>query len=142
LPPDESIAALVRALRKDVASLKRYGDQVSWDEFVRNEDRQNMVLFALFRAAQTAVDIGQRLLASRRLGGAETYAEVFERLGQQGILSTELAERMRGWAGLRNVIAHLYRIVDLELIYRAYTQETCDLEEFSDAVENLPECRD
>ncbi len=76
-----------------MASLKRYGAEVSWDEFVRKEDRQNMVLFALFRAAQTAVDLGQRVLAARRLGGAEIYAEVFERLGQHGILSTELAER-------------------------------------------------
>jgi uncharacterized protein YutE (UPF0331/DUF86 family) len=135
MPPEERLDELLGALRRDVATLRRYAHEIPWDLFVRSEDHQNMVFFALYRAAQTSIDLGQRLLVLRDLGGAETYAGVFDRLAAHGLLPEDLARRLRGWAGLRNVIAHIYRLTDLQTIHRAYAHEVEDLAEFAVAVE-------
>ncbi|MBM4345784.1 MAG: DUF86 domain-containing protein [Deltaproteobacteria bacterium] len=117
MPPDAHLQALLDTLEADVATLRRYAQEVPWDAFVRSRDQQNMVLFALYRAAQGAVDIGQRALARDRLGAAATYGEVFALLANAGCIPQPLADRLYGWAGLRNVIAHLYRSVDLEALH-------------------------
>jgi uncharacterized protein YutE (UPF0331/DUF86 family) len=53
------------------------------------------------------------------------------------LIERDLSDRLRGWAGLRNVIAHIYRRLDLESVYRAYTEETADLEEFADLASQI-----
>jgi uncharacterized protein YutE (UPF0331/DUF86 family) len=134
MPPDAALSALIDELEADVATLRRYASDVPWDDFVRSRDRQNMVLFALYRAAQGAIDVGQRVLARDRLGPAVGYGEVFVRLANASRLDPALAARMQGWAGLRNVIAHIYRAADLETLYHAYTRELGDLESFAKAM--------
>ena len=49
-------------------------------------------------------------------------------------MSPELAEQMGGWAGLRNVLVHLYLDVDTEQLYKALTNELSQLEAFAKAV--------
>jgi len=139
MPPEERFGALLDALERDLATLRRYAVEVSWDAFVRSEDTQNMVLFGLYRASQTAIDLGQRLLAGRRLGPADTYTGVFDRLGQHSVIEVELATRLRRWAGLRNVLAHIYRLVDLETIYATQAHDLGDLESYLEALRALPE---
>lgn len=108
-------------------------------------DTQNMVLFALYRAIQAAIDLGQHVALERRLAVPATHREVFEVLGRAGAIDAELAERMQGWAGLRNVIAHLYAEIDMQLVASALYAELDDLERFASAMAALapgePEAR-
>jgi uncharacterized protein YutE (UPF0331/DUF86 family) len=52
------------------------------------------------------------------------------RLAQAGILSPELSMRLQGWAGLRNVLAHLYTTVDLDRLYAAMIEDKGTVREF------------
>lgn len=71
------------------------------------------------------------MIADRGWGQPGTYREAFETLAEKGVLPGPLAERMAGWAGLRNILVHLYLEVDHERLYEILQNELDDLESFA-----------
>ena len=51
-------------------------------------------------------------------------------LEETGEIEALLAERMRGWAGFRNVLVHDYIGIDHGIAYAAIREELDDLAEF------------
>jgi len=64
-----------------------------------NVDLQDIVVLNLSRAVQICVDLALHALSSRGQAAPDTMGQAFDRLVIAGILSTELALRMkRRWA--------------------------------------------
>jgi uncharacterized protein YutE (UPF0331/DUF86 family) len=63
---------------------------------------------------------------------AVTYQDAFRlrRLAEAGVLDGDLAERLAGWAGFRDVLAHSYAAVDYDRAYDTL-DELGDLERFA-----------
>ncbi len=121
---------LLAALKRDLADLDRYASEVSYDAFIKNRDAQNMVLFAVYRVAQDLIDLANLAVAERGLGIPRTYREALHLLAQNGLLDQTLASQVEGWVGLRNVIAHIYRKLDLDTVFRALKEERQPLHDF------------
>jgi uncharacterized protein YutE (UPF0331/DUF86 family) len=68
--------------------------------------------------------------ADAGLPQAQSYQDAFRRLGESGVADKDLAGRLAGWAGLRNVLAHFYPVVDHERVFDALA-ELQDLEDFA-----------
>jgi len=66
------------------------------------------------------------------LGDLRRYAS-----GDAGILEDGLARRLAGWAGLRNVVAHSYPVIDFDRIHKALREDIGDLDSFSREVEKM-----
>ncbi len=67
----------------------------------------------LFQVAiQSVLDIGSHIIAERGFREADGYAEIIDILGEVGVLPKRFAERIRGMAGLRNILVHDYLDVD------------------------------
>lgn len=130
---DEFLAAL----RRDLADLERYAREVGYDRFVRDRDAQNMVLFAVYRVSQNLIDLANLIVADRGLGVPQSYRDTFRLLAEAGILDMNLSPQLEGWAGLRNVIAHIYRKLDLDDVHRAFTSELAPVRSFLDVAAAL-----
>jgi uncharacterized protein YutE (UPF0331/DUF86 family) len=57
-----------------------------------------------------------------------TYQQAFANLAVSGCLDPDLARRLMGWAGLRNVLAHHYASIDYGRIAETLATELVDLE--------------
>jgi uncharacterized protein YutE (UPF0331/DUF86 family) len=130
----ERFLALLESLRQSLGTLERYRLSVERDRLVHDIDAQNMVLFALYRAVQGAIDLGQHLIAERGLPVPAAYREVFRALSDGGLLNADLGARLQGWAGLRNIIAHDYGVLDIQLVATALHDELVDLHDFAKAM--------
>lgn len=91
------------------------------DETTYLDDREQRAIVE--REFQTAIeaclDIAGILIAQAGEPMPETNTERFGVLEEVGVLSPEVADRMRTAAGFRNVLAHTYGDdVDDELVYR------------------------
>jgi len=53
-----------------------------------------------------------RAAAERQFREADGYAEIIDILGEEGVLPKRFAARIRGMAGLRNILVHDYLDVD------------------------------
>lgn len=121
---------LLNELTACVSDLKRYRDRTTRHELETHRDIQHMVLRALHVAAQASVDLAMHLGADAGLPQAASYQDSFRRLTEAGLIAPDLADRLAGWAGFRNVLAHLYASVDYGRVYDALG-EVGDLERFA-----------
>lgn len=127
----EVLRRRISVLLDALADLRRYRDRFDAKSLQSSRDAQHMVLHALYVAAQAAIDIALHAGAASELPAASTYQESFQRLADSGRLPAELASRMMGWAGLRNVLAHQYATIDLARIAATLAGELGDLEEYA-----------
>ena len=116
-----------------LSDLRRYRESVALERLQNDRDAQHMVLHAMYLAVQASIDVALHAAADAKLPAGQTYREAFARLRAAGLLERGLADRMEGWAGLRNVLAHHYATVDYALIHAALASDLGDLEEFAAA---------
>ena len=90
-----------------------------------------MVLHALYLVVQAAIDLAFHIGASKGVPRPSTYQQAFIELARAGALERQLAERLAGWAWLRNILAHAYPVVDFGKIHNALCNELSDLERFA-----------
>lgn len=88
----------------------------------------------LHLAAECALDLANHLIAERGWQTPKTYREAFSTLVTQAVLDPQLGAAMEGWAGLRNVLVHLYLEVDQEILHGILTGDLDELEAFARAL--------
>lgn len=84
----------------------------------------------LHLAIESTIDLGRHLVADRGWRLPATNREVFQVLREESAVPTELAEKLEGWAGLRNVLVHLYLHLDADRLFDALG-ELDQLEDFA-----------
>jgi uncharacterized protein YutE (UPF0331/DUF86 family) len=88
----------------------------------------------LHLASECCIDLAHHLIAEHGWRTPNTYREAFEVLAAEGVLSAELARSMAAWAGLRNVLVHLYLDVDHDAVFGFLKQDLGQLEQFAASV--------
>ena len=104
------------------------------DAFLSDRGVQAQAERWLELAAECCIDLAHHLIADRGWRSPRTYRETFEILRDNGVLDTELCVAMQGWAGLRNVLTHLYLDVDHARICDVLERELDQLDRFAVAV--------
>lgn len=117
-------------LERLLARLDQYATSVTRVELEADLDVWLKVTRALELVAQCCIDLAMELVARRGLGLPETNRDAFVRLAQAGLLTSEQATALGGWAGLRNVLAHLYGAIDLDRLHAALCADRTVLREF------------
>ena len=124
----EAVRSRLAVLQNALSDLRRYQVRFGREEFLADRDAQNMVLFALYLAAQAAIDLAAHAVADAEGAAPATYQETFREASRIGLLPPDLCNRLTGWAGLRNVVAHQYPVIDYAKVHHALLHELADLE--------------
>lgn len=129
----ERVESHLSALDEAVGQLRRLqGRFTSFEEFRSNVDTRELSVHYLRIALESVLDICRHFLATVGVTLAELEAtNLIELVGEKGLLQPGFAHRIRGMAGMRNAIVHVYWRLDYEAIYRAVTDRLVDLDEFA-----------
>ena len=100
-------------------------------------DAQDIVALNLTRAVQQCVDIAAHIIAERNIPAPETMGQGFERLAQTGVITPELAIRMKHAVGFRNIAVHNYEAVNWRIVHAICKERLIDFEEFARSVARL-----
>jgi uncharacterized protein YutE (UPF0331/DUF86 family) len=128
---DRRLARLERPLR-NLRALART-DRAA---FLADEGLQAQAERWLQLAAECALDLAHHLIAERGWRTPATYREAFEVLRDEGVIDSGLGERMQGWAGLWNVLTHLYLEVDHGRLHAILRGELDDLASYAAALQH------
>ncbi|HEX7339263.1 MAG TPA: DUF86 domain-containing protein [Rhodanobacteraceae bacterium] len=101
------------------------------DALERDVDRQDILVLNLSRAVQLCVDMAMHLLAQAGQPLPETMGTSFEALSQNGILSDDMAQRMRKAVGFRNIAVHDYSAINWAIVHAIATQHLDDFKTFA-----------
>ena len=126
----EVLRERLRALDGYVGSLGTSAS-LSRERFVEDADLHDLAERRLHLAVECMIDVANHVIASEGLQVAKTYRDAFSILADHGVVDAPLARRLGGWAGLRNVLVHLYLDIDHGLVHEALTNDLGDLVEFA-----------
>jgi uncharacterized protein YutE (UPF0331/DUF86 family) len=105
--------------------------EVSVEEFVAQPALHDLAERYLHLAVEACLDLGNHWIAQKALRTPDANRDTFTVLEESGELSPELADRLRGWAGFRNILVHEYVAIDHRIAYTAIASELGELEQFA-----------
>ena len=131
------VHARIERIRKCVSRIKKVTRTHTKAEFLNDSDAIDVAEHNIQMAIQCVLDISNHILADVKAGLPDDHRKIFTMLASHQILPRKLSGRLAEMAGLRNILVHEYLDVDLEILYRAMTEELADFEEFIKAVTKL-----
>jgi uncharacterized protein YutE (UPF0331/DUF86 family) len=120
------LAAKLTAIRDAVARIRDVLP-ASIDGFRADRTVREIVTLNLFVALQESIAIATHWLADEGRVVPQRYGDVFSLLADQGVLEPPLAARLTAAAGLRNLIAHRYGVLDADRIFAIASHDLDDL---------------
>ena len=102
--------------------------------FERDRTTREVVVLNLFVALQACLSLATHWLADEGLAVPASYRDVFRVLGERSVLPADLADRLALAAGLRNLIAHRYGVLDWRRIHAVAAADLDDLHAFCSAL--------
>jgi uncharacterized protein YutE (UPF0331/DUF86 family) len=108
--------------------------QVNLDEYLGDDNIQTIVERKLQLSIQVCIDIASYLLAHLGLRPPDELRNVFETLGEEGIIPPELAARMAGMIAFRNILVHGYLDVNPRIVHSHLTTRLGDFDDFARAI--------
>ncbi|WP_089940079.1 type VII toxin-antitoxin system HepT family RNase toxin [Candidatus Entotheonella palauensis] len=103
-----------------------------FDEFRADVDTRELCVHFLHIALESVLDICRHFLAVVGISLAEfDTANMIDLAGEKGLFDRPFAKRIRGMAGMRNAIVHVYWRLDYPEIYRVITEQLVDFDEFA-----------
>ena len=121
----EKVDSVERSLKR-VRS--RRGENL--EEFIADDDSQDIVIFHLMQAVQGCIDLAAHVVSDEEMGLAASTHDFFYLLSDNGVVPRDLCERMIKAVGFRNLVAHEYAKLDLEKVYAIATDGIDDIGEF------------
>ena len=99
-------------------------------EFLQNTDYFAIAEHNLRIALEGVFDIGRHILVKSGMGKPEDYKQILVMLGQNKVIPFDFAEKIKGMAGYRNRLVHLYNEVDGEELYDIFKNKLEDTKEY------------
>ena len=131
---DRALLAAKLAELADRAQRAQRRCPASVDDLRADRDALDLVSFNLMLAVQTCADIASHLIADEGWAAAPTLAASFNRLRDEGVITTATAASLARAAGLRNIVAHGYAGINPAMVHAAATTGARDLEAFAQEV--------
>ena len=96
--------------------------------------KQDAIAVNLQRAAEQVIDLANQVIKKKKLGLPKESRESFEILSKAGVIPKELADKLKGMVGFRNVLVHQYEDLDVKLMVDVIEHHLEDLIDFTNYV--------
>jgi len=106
------------------------------EKFNQDEDCYAIAEHHLRRALEAILDIGRHICVKDNLGQPTDYTEIIEILGKKDILNKDFSEKIKGIAGYRNRLVHMYNQVSYKELYDILNSRIDDFKQFNSQIIN------
>lgn len=131
-----ALSSRLDALESYLTELRSF-QSVSREDFVREPALHHLAERFLHLACESSLDIAQHVIAEQGYRQAQSYKDSMDVLCEEGLIGRDLADRLKGWMGFRNVLVHLYLAIDHGRTYDAIRDDLGDLVQFAAAMAPL-----
>jgi len=100
-------------------------------DFATDYSRQDAAILNIQRACEAALDMGQHIIRTEKLGVPQSARDVFSLLSRSGFIHNALAETMKKMIGFRNIAVHDYQALLLPIVENIIRNHLDDFISFS-----------
>jgi uncharacterized protein YutE (UPF0331/DUF86 family) len=116
--------ALVRSIQGDCRK-----------RFITDPIYRGALLHYLYLIADGCIVLAELVIKENRIRLPQSYAEAFDILAENQLLTAEFAHRFAGIAGFRNFLAHDYEKVEGEVVCGQILDKLAEVDEFLQQIE-------
>ncbi len=87
-------------------------------------------------ASQCLIDVLDLIIIEQKIKKPDNRKEVISLLYNQKIISEELASRLEGISGFRNILVHEYGKINRKMVYKNLNKNISDFEKFKKEILN------
>lgn len=113
--------------------------RLSRDEFKANFIIQDAACYSFIVAIQACIDIASHIIAACGFRKPVGSADLFAVLGEEAILSDEFVAKLNGMVGFRNILAHMYWLIDYDKVYDSLPSGLEDIARFGQYIVEFAE---
>jgi uncharacterized protein YutE (UPF0331/DUF86 family) len=122
------------SIERCIRQIRRYYVMPSELPFEKDHLRQDAIAANLQRAAEQVIDMANHIIRKRKLGLPKESGESFELLARAGVIPQDLADKLQGMVGFRNIMVHQYQEIDIKIMVDVIEHHLDDLIVFTDHV--------
>ncbi len=127
---NEKVSQRVADVAKAYNELKKY-EAMDEKKFLANQDNFPLACYWLRLGIEAILTIATHILSRLPQNGKDKdYTQVLTSLGDYGVIPQDFATKIRGMAGYRNRLVHLYWEVKPEELLNIIKEDLGDFEEF------------
>jgi uncharacterized protein YutE (UPF0331/DUF86 family) len=126
----ERLRALVSRLIGRCDDLEPYS-RLSLAEYLAVPERVHASKYLLLTAIEDALSIANHVIASEGFRAPSDYADAFRSLAEHAILPAALSLRLESMARFRNLLVHVYAVVDDRRVHAIVRDDLGDLRELA-----------
>lgn len=126
--------------KTDILNVKvQIEEMIAADEEAFLLDKRNRLSlkYLLIEAVEAITDIYQHILAKTKGIACSGYVDCIIKAGENGIIKTQLSNKLRRLADLRNNLIHRYWIIDDKELFKVCKDNLGDFEDFVVQIDNL-----
>lgn len=137
----ERVETYLSRLDETVGQLSRLANKYSaYEDFQSDVDTRELCVHYLRIAVESVLDVCRHFLAVKGVSLAEIdTVNIIELCGEKGLLDPNFARKIKGMAGMRNAIVHVYWRLDYQAIHRVLSEELGHFDEFARQVHDYLE---
>lgn len=106
-------------------------------DFEEDYMKQDSIAINLQRACEQCIDLANHTIKAFKFGLPKDSKESFSLLAAAGIIPNELAKRLEGMVGFRNILVHEYQRMDISLMVEVIEKHLDDLVVFTNHILHL-----
>ena len=106
------------------------------ENFLKDKILIGSAKYYLQVSIECCLDVANHIIASEKFRAPRDYADSFMVIQEQGIISSELGDRLRQMAKFRNRLVHLYGEIDNSYVYNYLQDDIKDTKEFKSIIIN------
>lgn len=105
--------------------------------FLADDDAKDIACYRLLLGIEAALALCYHVSARHLRRVPDDYAGCFAALETGGVIATDLSTRLQQMARFRNLLVHVYWVIDYHRVFDAIENDLDDLRDFSRIVASL-----
>lgn len=100
------------------------------EDFISNFKDIQATKHSLQESIESCIDISNHIISKKGYKRAENYAEIFDILSKNKIITSSLSKKLQDMSRFRNLLVHQYGKIDESELYQIITEDITDINEF------------
>ncbi len=122
------------SIERCIRQIRNYYSLPSDKPFEADFMKQDAIAANLQRTAEQTIDLANHVIRKEKLGLPKDSRDSFEILATTHVISSELAAKLKGMVGFRNILVHDYRELDLSIMKDVIEYRLDDLIRFTNDI--------
>lgn len=123
----------LKILENNVKELQAFKKRFSLVDIRSDKSREWALRYGFLETIQIVIDVSCHLVVKYNLGNPASYSDCIDLLKRHEYIDEQLADKLFGMIGLRNILVHEYIIVEAEKLYYLLNNVD-DFKEFADKI--------